>query len=173
MLLLFKGPLLPLKGSLSCCLNFSHCLFVSLPPLPVAKLPSYQVVKLYPFFDFIHTQNSTPASQGFLHATKIPSARLPILAADFVNSPVHCSWSCLQFGFVLEFRVVQIATIQQIDIGTFTILYPKLKLGMVQSRVFANFKEHKAAVSKRRQKVGARKNCTTTDYPPLGLPNPL
>ena len=77
--------------------------------------------------------------------------------------------SCLHFGFVLEFRVVQIATIQQIDIGTFAILYPKLELGMVQSRVFANFKEHKAAVSRRRQEVGARKNCTTTDYPPRGL----
>ena len=43
---------------------------------------------------------------------------------------------------------------------------------MVQSRVFANFKEHKAAVSRRRQEVGARKNCTTTDYPPEGSLTP-
>ena len=58
-MLVFKGPLLTLKGSLSCCLNFCN-LFgmkriltllwpcsllalecsLSLPPLPVAKLPS-------------------------------------------------------------------------------------------------------------------------------------
>ena len=50
----------------------------------VASVASCKVAKLYPFFSaFIHTQNSTPASQGFLHVTKIPSARLQILAADF------------------------------------------------------------------------------------------
>ena len=120
-LLLFECSLLPLEGSLSCCMKcrlqiftavFCHCcglcFYCSRAPSYLSRVLSLILPEFLPSFDlahrwlssalfrclrcqlqscqdaklpscirfFSHTQNSTPAIQGFLLVTKIPSARL-------------------------------------------------------------------------------------------------